>query len=57
MLLRHALGLSDEADAVETAIGGALDAGCRTADLARAGESPLSCTEMTRAIIDRLGSG
>ena len=57
MLLRHALGLSDEADAVETAIGGALDAGCRTADLAREGESSLSCTEMTRAIIDGLGSG
>ena len=57
MLLRHALGLGDEADAVETAIGGALDAGCRTADLARDGESSLRCTEMTRAIIDRLASG
>lgn len=55
MLLRHALGLGVEADAIETAIGAALDAGCRTADLVREGESPLSCTDMARAIIDRLG--
>ncbi len=54
MLLRHALGLAAEADAVEGAIGAALDAGCRTADLAREGESSLSCTEMTRAIVERL---
>ena len=57
MLLRHTLGLDDEADAIEAAIGCALDAGCRTADLAREGESSLSCTEMTRAIIDRIGPG
>ena len=54
MLLRHALGLNDEADAIETAIGAALDAGCRTADLAREGESSLSCTAMTQAIVERL---
>ena len=54
MLLRHALGLSDEADAVEAAIGAALGAGCRTADLARDGDAPLSCTEMARAIVERL---
>ena len=57
MLLRHALGLSDEADEIESAIGAVLDAGCRTADLAREGESSLSCTEMARAVIERLGSG
>ena len=57
MLLRHALDLDGEADAIEAAIGSALDAGCRTADLARQGESSLSCTEMTRAIIDRIGPG
>ena len=56
MLLRHALDLTAEADAIEGAIGAALDAGCRTADLAREGESSLSCTEMTRAIIDRFGT-
>ena len=56
MLLRHALGLGDEADAIERAIGAVLDAGCRTADLAREGESSLSCTEMARAIVERLAS-
>jgi 3-isopropylmalate dehydrogenase len=34
MLLRTSLGRSDAADAVEAAVGGALDAGWRTADLA-----------------------
>ena len=56
MLLRHALGLTAEADAIEAAIGATLDAGCRSADLAREGESPLSCTDMTRAIVERLGT-
>ena len=54
MLLRHALGLADEADAIEAAIGSVLDAGCRTADLAPEGEASLSCTEMTRRIVERL---
>jgi 3-isopropylmalate dehydrogenase len=54
MLLRHALGLTAEADAIEAAIGAVLDAGCRTADLVREGESSLSCAEMTRAIVERL---
>ncbi len=54
MLLRHALGLTDEADAIEAAIGSVLDAGCRTADLAREGEASLSCTEMTRRVVERL---
>ena len=57
MLLRHALALTAEADAIESAIGEALDAGCRTADLAREGESSLSCADMTRAIVDRLDPG
>ena len=57
MLLRHALGLSDAAEEIESAIGAVLDAGCRTADLARNGEPSLRCTEMTRAIVERLGSG
>lgn len=57
MLLRHALGLGAEADAVEAAIGAALRAGCRTADLARRGEVALSCTQMTAAIVERLPAG
>ena len=39
MLLRHALGLEAEARAVETAIGAALNAGYRTADLAQGTET------------------
>ena len=54
LLLRHALGLNDEAGAIEAAIGAALDDGCRTADLAREGVTSLSCTEMTQAIVERL---
>ena len=54
LLLRHALGANGEADAIEAAIGAALDDGCRTADLAAPGGPSLSCTAMTRAIIDRL---
>ena len=54
LLLRHALGANGEADAIEAAIGAALDDGCRTADLAASGGPALSCTEMTRAIIGRL---
>ena len=55
MLLRHVLNAEKEAAAIETAIGAALADGCRTADLPAAnGAPPLSCTEMTRAILDRL---
>ena len=42
MMLRHSFGLADEAAAVERAVGEALAAGCRTADVARTGETPLS---------------
>ena len=55
MLLRHGLGLGDEADRIEAAIAAALAAGCRTEDLARGGESSLSRAEMTYAIVERLG--
>lgn len=55
MLLRHALNAEAEAAAIETAIGAALADGCRTADLPAAGGAPpLSCREMTQAILDRL---
>ena len=54
MLLRHALGLAGEADAVERAIGAALADGCRTADIAAPGSRPLGCTAMARAIAGRL---
>ena len=50
MLLRYALKLEKEADAVENAIEAALTAGLRTADLAAGGAS-VSTTEMTDRIV------
>jgi 3-isopropylmalate dehydrogenase len=50
MLLRHALGLEAEAAAVEAAIGRALDAGHRTADLAVGDERRIGTREMAAAI-------
>ena len=55
MLLRHSLGLKDEADAVETAIAKTIAAGCRTADIAVYGETVLTTTQMTDAIVAQLG--
>ena len=55
MLLRHALGLDEEALTIETAIGQTLAAGIRTADL-RGGATPASCSTMTGAILNRLPS-
>ncbi len=54
MLLRHSLGLDEEANAVETAIRGAIDSGARTADLAVAGDAIMSTAEMTEAISQQL---
>jgi len=51
MLLRHSLGLSDEADAVEAAIATAISAGARTTDIAAAGDSVLSTSDMTDRIL------
>jgi 3-isopropylmalate dehydrogenase len=54
MLLRHALCLDEEADRIDRAIERALADGYRTADLARDGRSPVSCTGMAKAIVERL---
>ncbi len=54
MMLRHSLGLTDEAEAVELALAGAIADGARTADLAAASDRTLSTAEMTAAIIDRI---
>ena len=51
MMLRHSLGLEAEAAAVERAIATAIAAGARTADIAAAGDSAISTTEMTGEII------
>ena len=56
LLLRYALQAEEEASAVERAIGDALRAGCRTTDLAstEGGRSPIRCSEMARAIVERM---
>jgi 3-isopropylmalate dehydrogenase len=46
MLLRHSFHLDREAACVEAAVEAALAAGCRTKDLARAGEAVLRTSEM-----------
>ncbi len=61
MLLRHALGLEREAAAIEAAIGAVLAHGPRTGDLlgtaARArGDRPASCSDVARAIVDRIAA-
>ena len=54
MLLRHSLGLDEEAELLEAAIHSAIRAGARTADLAVAGETALSTQEMTATVISFL---
>ena len=56
MLLRHSLGLEDEARAIETAIGETLSAGLRTADLAQGNERMIGTKEMASAIVERIAN-
>jgi 3-isopropylmalate dehydrogenase len=51
MMLRHSLGLHDEAAAVDKAIEDAIRAGARTPDIATAQEAWISTEEMTAEII------
>ncbi|MDG2288386.1 MAG: 3-isopropylmalate dehydrogenase, partial [Woeseiaceae bacterium] len=51
LLLRHSLGLEQEATAVERAIARAIGAGARTADIASDGKSRVSTSEMTAEIV------
>jgi 3-isopropylmalate dehydrogenase len=53
MALRHSLGLPAEAEVVEAAVDGALEAGLRTRDIA-AGDPAVSTDEMGSAVIDRV---
>jgi 3-isopropylmalate dehydrogenase len=52
MLLRHSLGLEDEARAVEKAVDLAVTAGARTSDMG--GERTISTSEMGAAVCERL---
>jgi 3-isopropylmalate dehydrogenase len=54
LLLRHSLGLDDEANAVEAAIGRAIAGGARTADIAAGDESSITTTGMTDLIISEM---
>ncbi len=51
LLLRHSLGLEREAAAVEAAIGDAIAAGARTADIATPGDTTVSTSEMSDEIM------
>ena len=51
LMLRHSLGLEDEASSVEAAIAAAIAGGARTADIVAAGETQVSTSEMTGEII------
>jgi 3-isopropylmalate dehydrogenase len=55
MLLRHSLGLEEEAAAVEAAVEAALEGGARTPDIAGPDEAPLGTAAFTDAILERLG--
>lgn len=54
MMLRHSLGLEKEAAAIEAAVDTVLDAGHRTADIARPGEVTLSTAAITGKLIEQL---
>ncbi|RNF81922.1 3-isopropylmalate dehydrogenase [Montanilutibacter psychrotolerans] len=53
LLLRHSLGLEDEAGAIELAVSHALDAGTFTADLA-AGDTAVGTRAATEAVLEHL---
>lgn len=54
MMLRYAFGLTKEAEMIEKAVSDTLDAGVRTADIAKKGETFVNTDEMTDEIISRL---
>jgi 3-isopropylmalate dehydrogenase len=56
MLLRHSLGLENEATAVEAAVESAVSAGVRTADIAMTGKAPVGSREAGAAVVDRVMS-
>lgn len=57
MLLRYSLKLEQEAALIERAVDQMLTDGCRSADIARPGETILNTTQMTDEVIKRLETG
>ncbi len=56
MMLRSSLGLAKEAAAVEEAVNTVLNAGYRTADIARAGDAPISTSAMGDLVVGTLAA-
>jgi 3-isopropylmalate dehydrogenase len=56
MLLRHSLGLAQEADLVGRAVRDTVAAGYRTADIARTGEKPTSTRAMGDQVVSRISA-
>ena len=54
LLLRHSLGLEQEAAAIERAVSQVLDEGYRTADMMADGCTKVGCTAMGDAILERI---
>ena len=55
MMLRYSFGLLKEAENIESAVDRVLEAGLRTADImGNTAGTPLSCTEMTEAILKEI---
>ena len=54
LLLRHSLGLEQEAQAIESAVSRVLDEGYRTADIRSEGTKAVGCTEMGALVAERI---
>lgn len=54
MALRYSFDMGEQADLVDKAVEAALAEGCRTADIAAAGEKTISTSEMGSAIISQM---
>jgi 3-isopropylmalate dehydrogenase len=54
LLLRHSLGLEDEAAAIERAVSDVIAAGLRTADCVAPGQAPCSTSEFGDVVVDHV---
>jgi 3-isopropylmalate dehydrogenase len=55
MMLKYSFKLQQESDVIDAAVEKALNAGLRTADLARKGENFITCKEMGDAVVGAIG--
>ncbi|MBQ8974460.1 MAG: 3-isopropylmalate dehydrogenase [Oscillospiraceae bacterium] len=54
MMLRYSFDLKEEAQCIENAVDAVLCQGWRTADIAGAEDTPLTCTEMTQKVLEKI---